>query len=69
MQTGIWNYRLTVGELSSQCPVSLTSIGGAIMVYVALLRGINVGGKNKISMKLLKGNLSPFRSGIGSVVY
>ena len=24
------------------------------MVYVALLRGINVGGKNKISMKLLK---------------
>ena len=54
MQTGIWNYRLTVGELSSQCPVSLTSIGGAIMVYVALLRGINVGGKNKISMKLLK---------------
>ncbi|WP_373205571.1 DUF1697 domain-containing protein [Clostridium tertium] len=25
------------------------------MVYVALLRGINVGGKNKIDMKLLKG--------------
>ncbi len=24
------------------------------MVYVALLRGINVGGKNKIDMKLLK---------------
>lgn len=25
------------------------------MVYVDLLRGINVGGKNKIDMKLLKG--------------
>lgn len=24
------------------------------MIYVALLRGINVGGKNKIDMKLLK---------------
>lgn len=24
------------------------------MIYVALLRGINVGGKNKIEMKLLK---------------
>ena len=24
------------------------------MVYIALLRGINVGGKNKIDMKLLK---------------
>lgn len=24
------------------------------MVYIALLRGINVGGKNKIDMKMLK---------------
>lgn len=24
------------------------------MVYIALLRGINVGGKNKIDMKVLK---------------
>jgi uncharacterized protein (DUF1697 family) len=28
--------------------------GGDKMVYVALLRGINVGGKNKVDMKLLK---------------
>jgi uncharacterized protein (DUF1697 family) len=28
--------------------------GGEEMVYIALLRGINVGGNNKISMKMLK---------------
>ncbi|MFT9845960.1 DUF1697 domain-containing protein [Aneurinibacillus sp. REN35] len=36
------------------------------MVYVALLRGINVGGKNKIDMKLLKKTFE--RVGMGSVV-
>ncbi|WP_363330945.1 DUF1697 domain-containing protein [Clostridium sp. HMP27] len=29
-------------------------IVGTIMVYVNLLRGVNVGGHNKIDMKLLK---------------
>lgn len=29
-------------------------IGGISMVYIALLRGINVGGKNKVDMKTLK---------------
>lgn len=28
--------------------------GGAVLIYVALLRGINVGGKNKVDMKELK---------------
>jgi uncharacterized protein (DUF1697 family) len=36
------------------------------MVYVALLRGINVGGKNKIQMKLLKETF--IRQGMESVV-
>ncbi|MFE5430820.1 DUF1697 domain-containing protein [Peribacillus simplex] len=36
------------------------------MVYVALLRGINVGGKNKINMKLLKQAFE--RVGMSSVV-
>lgn len=36
------------------------------MVYVALLRGINVGGKNKIDMKLLK--LSFEKAGMNDVV-
>lgn len=36
------------------------------MVYVALLRGINVGGKNKIDMKLLKQSFE--RVGMKSVV-
>jgi len=36
------------------------------MVYVALLRGINVGGKNKIDMKLLKKTFE--RTGMKSVV-
>jgi uncharacterized protein (DUF1697 family) len=36
------------------------------MVYVALLRGINVGGKNKIGMKQLKETF--FRLGLESVV-
>ncbi len=35
------------------------------MVYVALLRGINVGGKNKIDMKLLKETFA--RAGMESV--
>ncbi|AOT70560.1 DUF1697 domain-containing protein [Geosporobacter ferrireducens] len=35
------------------------------MIYVALLRGINVGGKNKIDMKLLKETFG--RLGMGSV--
>jgi uncharacterized protein (DUF1697 family) len=37
-----------------------------VMVYVALLRGINVGGKNKIDMKLLKKTFE--RVGMSSVV-
>ncbi|MCY9515093.1 DUF1697 domain-containing protein [Paenibacillus apiarius] len=36
------------------------------MVYIALLRGINVGGKNKIDMKMLKGAFE--RVGMNSVV-
>lgn len=36
------------------------------MVYVALLRGINVGGKNKIEMKQLKETF--LRIGLESVV-
>lgn len=36
------------------------------MVYVALLRGINVGGNNKVDMKLLKETF--VRVGMGSVV-
>lgn len=36
------------------------------MIYVALLRGINVGGNNKIDMKLLKASFE--RKGMGSVV-
>lgn len=36
------------------------------MVYIALLRGINVGGKNKIDMKLLKKAFE--RVGMNSVV-
>ncbi|MFC9600249.1 DUF1697 domain-containing protein [Peribacillus butanolivorans] len=36
------------------------------MVYVALLRGINVGGKNKINMNLLKQAFE--RVGMSSVV-
>jgi uncharacterized protein (DUF1697 family) len=40
--------------------------GGIIMVYVALLRGINVGGNNKIDMKVLKKTFE--RLGMKSVV-
>lgn len=36
------------------------------MIYVALLRGINVGGNNKIDMKLLKQTF--IRSGMSSVI-
>ncbi len=36
------------------------------MIYVALLRGINVGGKNKIDMKLLKQTFE--RVGMNDVV-
>ena len=36
------------------------------MIYVALLRGINVGGKNKIDMKLLKETF--VRIGMESVI-
>lgn len=36
------------------------------MVYVALLRGINVGGKNKIDMKLLKKSFE--QAGMNNVV-
>lgn len=39
--------------------------GGKAMIYVALLRGINIGGNNKIDMKRLKGTFE--RVGMKSV--
>lgn len=54
-----------VEDITVKAAFQIIQVGGIILIYAALLRGVNVGGKNKIDMKLLKQTFE--RIGMGSV--